>query len=244
MLETALFPLTWRITRRRILASPLAIASALAFPAFVAWIGLKDSYATAAKLFFFIMPHVFLVAAQDAVRSDIDSGVLENALFAGGRFRGFLAAKAPVVAVAAGIYACSLFGLFAAWGLAIGAFEPVFFARFALALLAGFYYVSLAVALSYFLRAGSNVMVLLFAQSAAVVALLLSATPRAGLLDYAASGRFPAPGPALLFGGLTAILPNVIVSGRLSLFSAEVAAGLGLALFVQGRLARRIEIGR
>jgi hypothetical protein len=244
MLETAFFALTWRVTLRRIRASPPAIVSALAFPALLSWIGIGDSYATAAKLFFFTLPHIFLVAAQDAVRSDIDGGALENALFTGGRFRGYLAAKVPVLAAAAGIYAFVLFGLFAAWGLAVGAFEPVFFTRFGLALLAGLYYLALAATLSYFLRAGSNAMVLLFAQAAAVVALLLSASPRAGLLDYAASGRFPAPGPALLFGGLAAVLPNVIVSGRPSLFAVEVAAGLGLALFVQGRLARTIELGR
>jgi hypothetical protein len=244
MPDPTLFPLTWRILRRRLFSSPLAWTAGLAFPAFIAWIGLADSYGTAAKFFFFLLPHVFLIAAQDIVRTDLESGALENDLFLGGRFRGFLGAKSYVLAAAVGIYACGLFGLFAVWGLAVGAFEPVFAARFGLALLAGFYYVSLAGILSFFLKGGSNVLALLLAQSAAVVAIIFSASSRTGLLDYAASGRFPSAGPMLLFGGLTAVLPNVIVSGRLTVFAAEVAAGLGLVLFIQGRLARTVELAK
>jgi hypothetical protein len=244
MPDAALFALTWRVTRRRLASSPLAIVAGLAFPACVAWIGLNDSYATAAKLFFFLLPHVFLVAAQDMARSDIESGALENVLFLGGRFRGFLSAKSLVLAGAAGIYAAGLFGLFTAWGAATGAFQPVFAARFGLAVLAGFYYMALAGVLSHFLRAGSNVLALLLVQSAALAGLIASTTARTGLLDYAAAGRFPGLGPKLFFGALTAVLPNVIVSGRLPYFAAEVAAGLGLALFVQGRLVRRLEIRR
>ncbi len=242
MPDAALFPLTWRIIRRRLFSSPLAITAGLAFPAFIVWIGVNDSYGTAAKFFFFLLPHVFLIAAQDTVRTDIESGALESVLFLGGRFRGFLEAKSYVLAAAVGMYACGLFGLFTAWGLAAGAFEPVFAVRFGLALLAGSYYIALAGTLSYFLRAGSNVMALLLAQSAAVVALLFSASSRAGLLDHAASGRFPGLGPKLLVGGLVAILPNVVVSGRLVAFAAEVLAGLGLALFAQRRLARTLEL--
>ena len=96
--------------------------------------------------------------------------------------------------------------------------------------------------LSYVLKAGSNVLALLLAQSAAVMALVFSTTSRTGLLDYAATGHFPGIGAKLLFGALVAVLPNVVVAGRLPFFTAEVAAGLGLALFVQGRLARRLEI--
>ncbi len=242
MPDAALLALTWRVTRRRLTSSPLTAVAALAFPAFVVWIGLTNAYGTAAKFFFFLLPHVFLVAAQDTVRSEVESGALENVLFIGGRFRGYLMAKGHVLAVTAGAYAALLFALFAAWGLAAGAFEPVFAVRFALALLAGLYYVALAGVLSHFLRAGSNVLVLLLVQSATVIGLIFSADPRAGLLDYAATGRFPGIGPKVLFGGLTAVLPNVVVSGRLSIFSGEVLAGLGLALFVQARLTRRLEI--
>lgn len=244
MPDTALFALTWRVVRRRLFASPLALAAGLAFPAFIAWVGFSDSYGTAAKLFFFLLPHVFLVAAQDLVRTDVESGALENMLFLDGRFRGFLEAKGYVLAAAVGAYACALFGLVAVWGLAAGAFEPVFAARFALAVLAGFYYVALAGTLSCFLKAGSNVLVLLLVQAAVVVALLFTVTSGTGLLDHAASGRFPGLGPKLLFGGLVAVLPNVIVSGRLTVFSAEVAAGLGLALFAQGRIVRALELKR
>jgi len=242
MPDAAILALSWRITRRRIASSPLAAVAVVAFPAFVVWIGLTDSYGTAAKFFFFLLPHVFLVAAQDTVRTDVESGALENVLFLGGRFRGYLMAKSFVLAAGCGVYAASLFGLFAAWGLAADAFEPVLAVRFALTLVAGFYYVALAGVLSHFLRGGSNVLALLLAQSAAVIGLILSADSRMGLLDYAATGHFPGIGPKVLFGALVAVLPNVVVSGRLPVFAGEVLAGLGLAVFVQARLARRIEI--
>ncbi len=242
MLDTALFPLTWRVVRRRLFASPLAIAAALAFPALVVFIGLRDSHGAAMRFFLFFFPHGFLIAAQDMARSDIESGALENVLFLGGRFRGFLWAKNFVLAAAVGVYACGLFALLAAWGAVTGAFEPVHLAQFALGLLAGFYYIGLAGMLSYFLKAGSNAVALLLAQAAVVVALLFSVTSRTGLLDHAASGRFPGPGPALLFGGLVAVLPNVIVSPSLFIFGTEVLAGLVLALIAQSRLARRLEL--
>lgn len=243
MLDTALLALTRRVMARKLLASPAAIVAGLAFPAFVAWIGLTESYGTAAKLFFVLLPHAFLVAAQDLAGSDIAGGALENVLFAGGRFRGFLAAKSLVVAAAAAAYALVLFGLFAAWGLAVGEFRAGFGVQLGLALLAGLYYVALAGLLSHVLKGGSNVLALLLVQAGVVLALVFSAGPKAGLLDYAASGRFPGAGPKAVFAGLAAVLPNVIVSGRPTVFAAEVAAGLAVLLFVRARLLAGLELG-
>jgi hypothetical protein len=111
-----------------------------------------------------------------------------------------------------------------------------------LALLAGLYYAALAGVLSHFLRGGSNVLSILLAQAAGVLALLFTVSSRTGLLDHAASGRFPGAGSKLLFGGLVAVLPNVVVAGRPSLFAAEVLAGLVAALAVQERLVRKLEL--
>ena len=242
MPEPALLALTWRVTRRRLIASPLGVVAGLVFPAFVAWLGIADSYATAAKFFFFLLPHVFLVAAQDAVRTDVESGALENVLFLGGRFRGYLGAKSLFAAGAAAGYAAILFALFAAWGVAAGGFGADFVLKFGLAILAGLHYVALAGLLSHFLRAGSNVLVLLLAQSASIIALVFTTTARTGLLDYASTGRFPGLGAKVVFGAWVAILPNVIVSGRMPLFVGEVLLLLSLAVFVQVRLLRRLEI--
>lgn len=242
MPEPALLALTWRVTRRRLAASPLAIAAGLAFPAIVIWIGVNDSYATAVRFFFFLLPHVFLVAAQDMVRSDLDGGTLESVLFLGGRFRGFLAAKSLVLAASAAVYCAALFALFAAAGAAAGGFETAFVLRFGLALVAGAYYAAWAGVLSHFLKAGSNVLVLLLAQAAAVLGLIFSTTARTGLLDHAAAGRFPGAGSKILFGALVAVVPNIIVSGRLPWFAAEVAVLLGLGLFLLARLTKRVEI--
>jgi len=56
MLDPAILALTWRVTRRRVVGSPPALAAALALPAFVAWIGFHDSYGTAARIFYFLLP--------------------------------------------------------------------------------------------------------------------------------------------------------------------------------------------
>ncbi|MCK7476308.1 MAG: hypothetical protein M0C28_00995 [Candidatus Moduliflexus flocculans] len=196
MPDPALYALTWRVVRRRLVRSPVALAAPLAFPALVVWIGCGDSYGTAAKFFFFLLPHVFLVAAQDAVRTDVESGALESVLFLGGRFRGYLRAKLFVLAAVAGVYVAVLFALFAAWGLAVGGFESRFVVRFGLAVLAGLYYLAVAGALSHGLRAGSNVLVVLLAQAVVVIGLIVSVTPRTGLLDHAATGRFPGSAPS------------------------------------------------
>jgi hypothetical protein len=242
MPDAALFALTWRLTRRRVLTSPPAIAAWLAFPAFVGWIGLSHSYGTATKLFYFLLPHLFLIAGQDSVRADLDSGALENALFMGGRFRDFLRARGIVTAAAAGMYALALFGLFAAWGLVLGEFRATDLIRFGLALLAGLYYIALAGALGHFLSGGANVLALLLAQAAVVLAIVFTTSTRTGLLDYAATGSFPGPGPKLLFAGLTALVPNVTVTGRPSPFAAEVLVLFLIAASLWSCLIRRLEI--
>jgi hypothetical protein len=126
--------------------------------------------------------------------------------------------------------------------VAEGGFESRFVVQFGLAVLAGLYYIVLAGTLSHGLRAGSNVLVVLLAQSAVLIGLIVSVTPRTGLLDYAATGRFPGLGPKLVFAGLTAILPNIIVAGRNPAFAAEILAGIGLAVFVRERLIRGLEL--
>ena len=242
MPDPALLALTWRVSRRGLLASPFVVAAGLAFPVLVVWTGLRESYATAAKLFFFALPHLFLIGSQDAVRSEVESGSLESVLFIGGRFRGYLGLKSLFGAGLIAAYAALLFGLLTAWGAAAGGLEPAFAARFGLALLAGLYYAAVAGVLSHVLRGAAGVLALLLAQAAAVIALILTTTARTGLLDYAAAGRFPDVGAALRFGALVAVLPNIVVAGRLPAFAAEILVLLVLAVLLRGRLVRALEI--
>jgi hypothetical protein len=149
MSREALFPLTLRLTALRIRSSRLGLAVAAAFPAVLAAAAVKDSYETALRIFLFVFPHVFLVAAQDMAGTERTGGGLENVIFLDGRFRRYFWQKNLAVAGMAGAYVSVLFLLLSLAGLALGRFEPASAAQFGLGLLAGAYYVGLAGALSY-----------------------------------------------------------------------------------------------
>jgi hypothetical protein len=220
----------------------LSVASVL--PAFLVFLGVRDSPRTAMKLFLLFYPYVFLIAAQDMLGSELRGGGLENVLFLREKFKTYLWQKNLALAVGAGIYAAGVFTLLAAWGLVRGTFDPFWVLQFGLGLLAGFYYIGLAGALSHFLKTGSNVVVILLAQAACVIGLLLSATSRTGFIDCLASGRFPDLKSRLLFLGFTSVFPNQIVSRRLAGGGFAVAVSLALVLLVQRARTRRLELPR
>ncbi|HVP89745.1 MAG TPA: hypothetical protein VMS75_00870 [Terriglobales bacterium] len=242
MLKTNVFPLTARLAGLRLRSSRLVPAVAAALPVFLLGLGLKESPATALKVFLLFFPYIFLLASQDMSASETQGGGLENVLFLDGRFRTYLWQKNLVLAAAGGVYACAVFVGLAAWHLGRGTFEPASVLQLGLGLLAGAYYVAVAGALGFVLRAGSNVVVLLLAQAAALIGLILSTTLRTGFIDHLASGRFPGFGSKLLFAGLAAVFPNLIVARRLSRGGAVVLAGLVLALLVQRARLRRLEL--
>lgn len=238
------FPLTLRLAGLKLRRSRFTMAVAAGLPALLMSLGLRDSPTGAMKFFLLFFPYMFLLAAQDLAGTELSGGGLENGLFLGGDFRRYLWLKNPALAAAAGVYAAGLFMPLAAWTAVRGAFEPFCLAQFGLGLLAGLYYLALAGALSYVLRAGSNVVVILLIQAGAVVALLLSATSRVGFIDHLGDGRFPDLGSRLLFFGLASLFPNLIVSRRLLPGALAVAAGLAAALIVQKALARRLELDK
>jgi hypothetical protein len=236
------FPLTVRLAGLKLRRSRFTMAAAAGLPVLLVYLGLRDSPATAMKFFLLFFPYMFLLAAQDLAGTELRGGGLENVLFLGGDFRRYLWLKNPALAAAAGAYAAGLFLPLAAWTAARGTFEAFFLAQFGLGLLAGLYYLALAGALSYFLKAGSNVVVMLLVQAAAVVSLLLSAASRAGFIDHLGDGRFPDLGSRLLLFGFASLFPNLIVSRRLLLGALAVGAGLAAALAIQKTLARRLEL--
>jgi hypothetical protein len=242
MFEKNVFPLTVRLTGLKLRASKFNLALAAFLPAFLVFLGLRTTYGTAVKFFLFFFPYIFLVSAQDMVGTEVAGGALENVLFLRGGFRRYLWLKNFALAGAAATYAACLFLLTALWGVACGKFDPVTIPQFGLGLLAGFYYVAAAGALSHFLKAGSNVVVLLLVQAAALLGLLFSATSRTGFIDYLGTGRFPDAGSRLLFAAFTSVFPNLIVSPRLVRGGFIVAPGLAVLLLFQKALVRRLEL--
>lgn len=238
------FPLTVRLAVAKLRSSKFTVAVLAALPAFLVYLGVRDSQATAMKFFLFFFPYVFLLFAQDMVASELAVGGLENILFLRGRFRSYLWQKNLALAAAAGAYAAGLFLLLSAWGVACGTPGPFPADQFGMGLLAGVYYVGLAGLLSWFLKAGSNVVIILLAQAAWLVGLLFSATSRTGFIDHLGTGTFPGPKSWLLFMGFTSFFPNLLVSRRLFRGGLVVAAGLALVLLLQRTLARRLELCR
>jgi hypothetical protein len=238
------FPLTVRLTGLRLRDSKFTIAAAAFLPVFLVFLGVRASSGTAMKFFLFFFPYIFLVSAQDMVATEVAGGALENVLFIRGDFRSYLWRKNFALAAASAAYAAGLFFFLAIWGIACREFSPFSALQFGLGLLAGFYYISAAGALSHFLKAGSNVVVILLVQAAAVLGLLFSATSRTGFIDHLGTGRFPDLKSRLLFLGLASVFPNLIVSPRLLRGGLAVAAGLLVALLIQRARVRRLELRR
>ena len=236
------FPLTVRLAGSKLRSSRFTAAVLAALPVFLVFLGVRDSQETAMKFFLFFFPYVFLLFAQDMVASELAGGGLENVLFLGGRFRSYLWQKNLALAAAAGTYAAGLFLLLSAWGIARGTPGPFPAGQFGMGLLAGLYYIGLAGLLSWFLKAGSNVVVVLLAQAAWLIGLLFSATSRTGFIDHLGAGTFPDLKSRLLFMGFTSVFPNLVVSRRLFRGGLVVVAGLALVLLLQRALVRRLEL--
>jgi hypothetical protein len=98
--------------------------------------------------------------------------------------------------------------------------------------------------LSYYLKGGSNVLALIVLQSAALMGILFSVGPRTGFLDFLDAGHFPSLVAKLEFLALGAVLPNIVVIGRLRPFTPWIAGLASIVLFVQWMKVRRLELKR
>ena len=238
-----LLPLTARMAWLKLRRSRFIMAVAAGLPALLAYIGSREGPDAAMKFFLLFFPYMFLLAAQDLAGTELRGGGLENVLLLGGDFRRYLWLKNAALTAAAGAYAVGLFMLLAAWRAAGGgAFQAFSLAQLGLGLLAGLYYLALAGALSYFLKAGSNVVVILLVQAAVVVALLLSAASRGGFIERLGEGSSADLGSRLMPLVMGALFPNLIVSRPFVPGALAVGAGLAAALAVQRALVRRLEL--
>lgn len=235
---------TFRLTWLRLRRSPAAWAAAAAFPAFILFLWIKESYGTALRSFLILLPHAFLFLSQDMVGDEIREGRLENVLFLGNGFKDHLFGKNAVLVLTGAVYGLGLF--IPLWVIGLVTHRSGWGDLFGLvvALLAGVYYVMLGGLLSHYLKGGSNVLALIVVQAAAFMGLLFSAAHRSGFLDLLGVGHFPGFVAKLEFLAFAAVLPNVVVAGRLRPHVLWIVGLIALALFVQWIKVRRLELTR
>ncbi len=223
MLDRPLLALTARIVARRIRSGPGVPAAFAVLAGLTGFVWIQVSYRAALAAFFFLSPYIFLLSTADLVWGDLTSGALEGPLFLHGRFRSYLVLKAPVAAAfsAGGVLAFGL--VLAAAGLASGEFETGDIVRFLAALSAGAYYAAMGGLLGTWFRAGSNVLVVLLAQAAALAGGIAAASSHSSWLEILDPGPLDAAG-RLRFAAVAAAFPNLAVSPGRQGYAVEVAA--------------------
>jgi hypothetical protein len=244
MLDRPRRQVTFRLTWLRLRRSPAAWSAAAAFPTFILFLWIKESYGTALRSFLFLLPHAFLFLSQDMIGDEVREGRLENVLFLGNGFKDHLFGKNAVLVLSGIVYGFGLFIPLWVTGLVTHRSGWGDLSGLAVALLAGVYYVMLGGLLSHYLKGGSNVLALIVVQAAAFMGLLFSAAHRGGFLDLLGAGNFPGFVAKLEFLAFAAILPNVVVAGRLRSYALWTAGLAVLVLFVQWIKVRRLELKR
>ena len=235
---------TSRLTWLRLRSSPAAWVAAAAFPAFIIFLWIKDSYGMALRSYLFLLPHVFLFLSQDMAGDEVREGRLENVLFLGDGFKGHLFGKNAVLILTGAAYGLGLF--IPLWSIGLATHRSGWGDLFGLAaaLLAGVYYVMLGGFVSYYFKGGSNVLALVVIQAAAFMGLLFSAGHRIGFLDLLDTGHFPSFVAKLKFLAFAAVLPNVVAAGRFRPYAPWIAGLAIIVLFVQWIKVRSLELKR
>lgn len=230
-----------RLTLLKLLRSPAVLVAATGLPALVAFVWDRESSAAGLAVFFYLLPHVFLTVTQNMFKGEAAGGALENVLFIRGGFRRYLLRKSAVLSLLACGYGLLLFGLVRIIGS--GVFEGASgeYRRLAISLLAGIYYVALGGFLGHFFEGGSNVLVVIIAQAAAFVGLLLDTAGGHRLLDSMASGAFPGLGERLKFAAIAGVLPNVLVSSSLNRYAIWLAPAAGALFLLQVMVVKASE---
>ncbi len=226
------FPVAWFITLRKLLWARSNLFVFAGFLILLAFIWIKGAFVFSFRLFLFLFPHLFLFLAQDMIKDEVDSGALENILFLGGGFRSYLRWKNAVIAAAAVGVGLIIFAGFSVYGLATHQFAAQSFLQLGTGILAGLYYLTLAGFLSFFFRAGTNVLIVILGQAVVLFGLLLSAAQKPEWIERLTSSSLSGLAAKLEFLALAVVLPNVIVAARSwpAILGLGVLAGLFFGL--------------
>jgi hypothetical protein len=207
-------PVAFSINRRKLLSAKVNGLVLSGLLLLLAYLWIADSFSLSLRAFLYLCPFLSLFFSQDMMNDEIHSGFLENVLFIGGRFRCYLISKNALVAAFALGIALVLFSGFAFYGLATRQFEARVLGQFVAGVLVGLYYVAAAGFLSFFFRAGSNVLIILLGQVLLFVGLLFTASQRMGLLNRLTDSSFPGIGAKLEFLAVSFVLPNIVIARR------------------------------
>jgi hypothetical protein len=228
-------PLALFITRRKLLSAKVNSLVLSGFLLLLAYLWIEDSFSLSLRAFLYLSPFLFLFFSQDMMNEEIGSGVLENVFFIGGRFRDYLLIKNALVAACALGITLGLFSGLVLYGLATCQFEARVFGQFAAGILVGLYYVAAAGFLSFFFRAGSNILIILLAQVLLFVGFLFTASQRMGLVERLTASSYPGIGVKLEFLAVSFVLPNIVIARRSWLnvlgLGAMTALFLGLQIW-------------
>ncbi len=236
------FKITTFLTCRKLMSAKSLFGLAAILAVVLGYVWGKDSPEAALDFFLFLFPYIFLLLTQDMVRGEVESGCLENVLFLRLDFRRYLLGKNAVIALTGGSISFVLFCVLGLASCLSGRFDPVDFASFGAGLVAGVYYTSLGGFLSYFLKAGSNVLIVFFGQAALAVSFLLSAGSNSAFIQDLSSGSFPDWPSRAEFLAFVALLPNTVIARRFLPWTLEVAGLSLIFLWLQSRLASRLEL--
>jgi len=235
-------PITLFIARRKLLSAKVNFPLLAGFLILLAFFWIKGGFLLSFRLFLFFFPYVFLFLAQDMVKDEADSGALENILFLEGGFKTYLLLKSVVAAAAALTLGLPLLALYSFYGLVTHRFCLFLLLQFGGGILAGVYYLALAGLLSFYLKAGTNVLLVILGQSLLFLGLLTSAAQRPEWLER--MGPPPSAGLAspLEFLAMTVVLPNVVIfrAPWFSVLGLGVLTGFCFAL--QVAKARSLEL--
>ena len=242
MSHRARLPIASFITRRKLLSAKVNGVVLSGFLLLLAYLWIEDSFSLCLRAFLYLSPFLSLFFSQDMLNEEIHSGVLENVFFIQGRFRDYLLVKNALVAASALGINLMLFSGLALYGLATRQFEARALGQFAAGVLVGLYYVAVAGFLSFFLRAGSNVLIILLGQVLLFVGFLFTAAQRMGLVERLTASSFPGIGAKLEFLAVSFVLPNIAIALRTRLSVLGLGAMMAFFFILQVWKVKSLEL--